>query len=124
MNGGLAKLVNEDQNIEKYIVLGKTFYEQAVPDGVQQALQESASPYILLETEDSGIPWELFHDGTDFWGCRYFISRSLISPGAVPTALATAPEPGQSRALVVVNPTADLPAAGWGRAAPAEAAVG
>jgi CHAT domain-containing protein len=63
----------------------KSLYNLLVPEGVQEALRDltitAADPptlRIFLHPFGEWIPWELLHDGTNFLGLRFPISRIPI----------------------------------------------
>jgi hypothetical protein len=98
----IKKRINEDmtelaQQIEQggqfsadslpLISIGKNYYTWLVPSPVQEVLKkvadsadEDALPVlrIHMHTQTEWVPWELFHDGTDFLGLRFQIARLPI----------------------------------------------
>ncbi|MEV6907222.1 CHAT domain-containing protein [Amycolatopsis sp. NPDC051071] len=77
-----------------------------IPSLVAQ-LSKAEGP-LLVRTNESGIPWELLHDGDDFLalgrdiGRRTFVTRPVVS-GRAPDAI--------RRALIIGDPLGDLFAA-------------
>lgn len=87
--------------------VGRLFFQQVMPAEVNESLARNESGYVLLSLQNTDVPWELLHDGNDFLGNTYAIGRSLPAQAA-----ASAPErPQPGRALLIVNPTGDLPSA-------------
>lgn len=106
LNNRFAKMVNENLPLNDFIGRGKVMYQQLVPSEVAEELEKRTSDYVMLSIQDSSIPWEFMHDGTDFWGKKYFIGRSLLSRGE---SVKDENLNGTRRALLIVNPTCDLP---------------
>ncbi len=81
----------------------KQHYKVIVPAGVQQVLSEALSeattddpPLLRLHIHPATewIPWELLHDGTDFLGLNFQISRLPILSNS-PDLSSTCPHPIQ-----------------------------
>lgn len=87
---------------------GDLLYRTLIPSGLRVALSEIAGP-LQITTSEIGIPWELLHDGEQFWGLRYAMGRRLVTqePFAVRSH---ARSRGRLRALIVgADPRGDLP---------------
>ena len=92
--------INEVQDI------GKTLAGLVLPADVRVKLPPDGET-LLLTTNDHEIPWELLYE-KGFYSVRYALSRQLLTSRDIraPEAL----EPGsQQKALIIANPTDDLP---------------
>lgn len=78
----------------------------SVPD-LARKLSELAEP-LLVNTNESDIPWELLHDGTEFLGLAHQIGRRKRSGRPVIDGRGIGMV---SRALIVGDPTEDLESA-------------
>ncbi|MBU7033257.1 MAG: CHAT domain-containing protein [Theionarchaea archaeon] len=82
--------------------IGKTIYEHFIPSHFVEVLN---TKFLLLEVEDTEIPWELMVSH-DFFALNYAISRRIVSNEAV--TVRQAPVKGRKRALVISDPSGDL----------------
>ncbi|HEY8211467.1 MAG TPA: adenylate/guanylate cyclase domain-containing protein [Myxococcaceae bacterium] len=93
---------------------GRTLFDAALSDRARQKLKGSRLSYLRLELDDElvGVPWELMHDGQDFLCLRFAVGRMVAarddasSSGGGGARAAVA-----GHAVVVSNPSGDLPAA-------------
>lgn len=95
--------------------IGETAFGAYLPERAQTALRAHRDWAIQLSTDWADIPWELMYDGMDFLCLSHAMARK-------PQLLKEPKEhvreqEGRLRALVIGNPTGDLP----GAAAEAEA---
>ena len=60
--------------------LGRLIYTQVIPPGIQRALQSLplASP-LVVASNDPLLPWELAHDGQEFFAFKHAISRQIMA---------------------------------------------
>jgi hypothetical protein len=88
--------------------LGLLLYDNIVPEGIRSVLRDhSGSLYVW--TEIGGIPWELLHDGEQFWGLRYQLGRRIITSVA-PRSRLMYTKPEDTAILVVASdPRGELP---------------
>lgn len=105
-NRRLSRLVNRADGVQECAEVGRMLYDQLVPAPVRDAMRAADGGYVLLSLQGIRVPWELLHDGLGFWGCRYSIGRSLPAGEAVREA-----DGEKKRALLIVNPASNLPAA-------------
>ena len=87
---------------------GTVLHRALVPAALRDELRALSGP-LVVSTSLPGIPWELLHDGEEFWGLRYALGRRLVleRPVRAATRQPTRPRP---RALVVgADPRGDLP---------------
>lgn len=93
--------------------LGQVLFQIVLPPPVRKVLRDLNGPLTLL-TDDPTLPWEILHDGTDFIALRLPFARQLIAQEQINLLLRSraAPE-GKKRfsALVIADPTGDLPGA-------------
>lgn len=91
------------------LALGRLVYRQLVPPIVQDALAElPVGSSLWLASHGADVPWELAHDGNDYLATRFAISRQLLLlqwPRSSPQR-----SPTRWSALLIGNPTGDLPA--------------
>jgi CHAT domain-containing protein/ketosteroid isomerase-like protein len=87
---------------------GVVLYRTLVPPRLRERLLAVQGP-LLVTTSLYGIPWELLHDGEEFWGLRYALGKRLVMDRPLP-APPVARLRGRPRALVVgSDPRRDLP---------------
>lgn len=101
-----------NQNFERNLRdAGEILYKNLVPQGIKDELRGYRGP-LLICSFNTNIPWELCHDGEEFWGLKYNIGRQAISSESA-EGLEVPREPGQRlRTLVVgADPRNDLPCA-------------
>lgn len=104
-----------DSYVERIRDFGIALYDKAFTERVQRRLRGTHVSFLRLHLDDDliQVPWELAHDGTDFLALRFaagrmVAARAKTSPGfAMPELL----EGGEPIAVVVSNPSGDLPAA-------------
>jgi tetratricopeptide (TPR) repeat protein/class 3 adenylate cyclase len=88
--------------------LGRQIYNHWLPRTIQQALEDlPAGTPLILATNDSDFPWEMAHDGQDHLAFKYSLARQWLAP-SLPR-----PRTASSHlwsALLIGNPTGDLPA--------------
>ena len=98
---------------------GKGLFDAVLPRGNSSALavrtelaQLRPGLPLLIATDDPGVPWELLKDegGDDYIGLKFDIGRRLVS--AAGTSAGRRGNAPRTSALIVANPTADLPEAG------------
>jgi class 3 adenylate cyclase/TolB-like protein len=93
---------------ERLRELGGTLFGR-LPEGARQRLAANTLSFLKLQLDDAlvHVPWELMHDGTDFLALRCAIGRTVAARlDEAPTRASAG-----THALVVANPTGDLPAA-------------
>lgn len=94
---------------------GEALFNRALSERAKRHLKETKLAYLRLHLDDAlvQVPWELMHDGKEFLGVRFALGRNV----AAKTEETVAPVIGaQSHALppsalVVANPSGDLPSA-------------
>ena len=86
---------------------GGVLYRTLIPARLRGRLMAIPGS-LLVSTSLYGIPWELLHDGDEFWGLRYGLGKRLVMDRALPAGAG----PGlraRPRALVIgSNPRGDL----------------
>ncbi len=91
--------------------LGQFLFNFLLPPALQDALRDlpEQNMPLILTTNDTELPWELLHDGTEYLTLKHPIARRLWSP----TPLRPKPMPSSSSRsfLLITNPTEDLPEA-------------
>ncbi|MBK8617254.1 MAG: CHAT domain-containing protein [Anaerolineales bacterium] len=88
---------------------GHSAFAAYLPREAQDFLLNHEDVPLQLVTNYSDIPWELFHDGVDFLSLRHAMARKP-QMFDTPVVHPRFPE-GSKYALVVGNPTGDLPEA-------------
>jgi hypothetical protein len=88
--------------------LGGVLHRALVPPSLAAELRAAAGP-LLVRTSVYGVPWELLHDGEEFWGLRYALGRRLVTQRPV-APLGDVRLPSRPRGLVIgADPRGDLP---------------
>lgn len=87
--------------------LGLLLYDNLVPEGIRLILREHCGP-LYLWTEVSSIPWEILHDGDQYWGAKYPMGRRIIA--SVPLRFPIRRKAAKNFSILVVaaNPNGDL----------------
>lgn len=93
--------------------IGQYTYGHLIPGSIQTLLHSEPADHIRLDVDERVIdlPWELVHDGEEFLCLRFAAGRRLISDQAPHSFRRHAKAARDMSALVVANPTSDLPAA-------------
>jgi len=87
--------------------LGSQMYRELVPEEIRSDLAALVGQPLQIATSLVGVPWELFHDGVDFWALRYALGRSVPSETTFEGAWSLPP---LRRALIIgSDPGGDLP---------------
>jgi hypothetical protein len=95
---------------------GKGLFDAVLPRGSSGAMavrmelaQLRSGLPLLIATDDPAVPWELLKDegGEDYIGLKFDIGRRLVS--AVGTSAGRRGNAPRTSALIVANPTEDLP---------------
>jgi ketosteroid isomerase-like protein len=87
--------------------VGTTLFRTLVPDALRDELHGLRTPLVVASS--LALPWELVHDGHEFWGLRHPLGTRLLLDRPV-TTREPAVRRDRPRALVVgANPRGDLP---------------
>jgi CHAT domain-containing protein len=87
---------------------GQLLYRTLIPVALRDPLKRISGP-LLVSTSLHGLPFELLHDGNDWWGLRYALGKRLVTERSGATARPL-PLPRRPRALVIgSDPRGDLP---------------
>jgi hypothetical protein len=91
--------------------IGQILFAVMLPQPIRLQLPELDGPLTIL-TDDPTLPWELLHDGTEFVALKLPVARQLIVHQQMAGVLRL-PRASSSEfaALVIADPTADLPGA-------------
>ena len=82
----------------------------AHPEILERLPAGDEAVYLQLDESLVTVPWELLHDGTDFWGHRYDMGRAVATPQAMIGRAAPMPSSPPLRMLIVcADPRRDLP---------------
>jgi CHAT domain-containing protein len=87
---------------EKLKEMGTVLYKNFIPRDFSHKL----SHFLVLEVEDTQLPWELMYHG-QFFALKYALSRRIKSE----TLLDVQPKKGNKTALLIADPTETLPEA-------------
>lgn len=104
--------IPEKESIEASVLLqdvGKDIFRYMVPKNIREYLSQINIENLIISTEDSEIPWELMHNGRDFFCLQYSMGRRIqthFAPRKV-----SRPKHKTLRVLFFANPTGDLPQA-------------
>ncbi|MCB9897418.1 MAG: CHAT domain-containing protein [Planctomycetes bacterium] len=98
---------------DELVSAGQAIYLDLVPAFLKEKLQEAAGRNLVLHLDRPlvGIPWELLHDGDEFLGQRFRIGRLVSVEGERGPAPMQRRMEGPLSALVVADPSGDLPGA-------------
>ena len=92
--------------------LGKVISDYFLFASAIKTIRESKSQNLILETDDTEIPWELMYDGSDFLCMKHYVGRALV---VEMDAEVMTPRPREVkkglRIALVIDPTETLPAA-------------
>ena len=94
---------------------GRALYLQLTRDLGEELRAKIASlgrALVISVADTDVLPWELLHDGEDFWGLKYAIARQVRTELAVSEEGGERPLHRFSRCLVVANPVGDEELAG------------
>lgn len=101
-------------NVEEQLTqIGRYAYGNLVTSKIRHLLDSSNADHLRLDIDERliDLPWELVHDNSDFLCLKYAIGRRVMSDQEVPTYARAQLGASSARALVVANPTGDLPSA-------------
>jgi hypothetical protein len=92
---------------------GRYAHGHLIPGRIQRMLDVSLADHLRFEIDErlKDLPWELIHDGTDFFCLRYAAGRLLMSDQEFHPPHRQARAAADSRVVVVADPLGDLPAA-------------
>jgi CHAT domain-containing protein len=97
------------QDEARFRNVGEVLYSIALPQLIRKQLSEIEVPITIL-TDDPTIPWEIIHDGSDFLSLRLPVARQLIFEAQLAGYLRPLEvKPREFSALVIADPTEDLP---------------
>jgi hypothetical protein len=99
--------------MDELLRAGQYSYGHLIPPRIQAMLEESTADHLRVDVDERliDLPWELIHDGRDFLCLRYAAGRRLVSDQPGPSGAPRTHRAPHASALVVANPTGDLPAA-------------
>ncbi|MHA1232101.1 MAG: CHAT domain-containing protein, partial [Candidatus Helarchaeota archaeon] len=66
-----------EKSIQTIIKLGKKVYE-LIPEPMRDAIKNINPKYLIIETGDLFVPFELAHDGEDFLCLKYCLGKRII----------------------------------------------
>lgn len=105
-------LAGQGPDPRRFEVLGRTLYQVLLPAPIRLQLRGLDGALTIL-TDDPSLPWELLRDDQGFLALRLPFARQLIIQNQMRGFLSP-PERAKEefRALVIADPTEDLPGAG------------
>lgn len=91
---------------------GQILFDLLIPPQIKEKLATTSATIVTLRLEDTlvQIPWELIHDGENFF-CRRFATGRLASTSQTLTARSTRMPTVPFNVLVLADPRGDLAAA-------------
>jgi len=98
--------------LEQLVAAGRAIWVDLLPAFLKEKLQEARGRNLVLHLDRQlvSIPWELLHDGEQFLGRRFRLGRLVSVDGERAQPLQRRME-GPLSALIVADPSGDLPAA-------------
>ncbi|RLI77864.1 hypothetical protein DRP04_10760, partial [Archaeoglobales archaeon] len=87
--------------------LGRLIFKYMVPVECRHRLCGIQSEHVIISTEDVEIPWELMHDGEEFFCLKYSVGRKIQAKVSIKRV--DRPKSDKVRFLFISNPTLDLP---------------
>ena len=92
--------------------LGAQLFGRMLPAGARERLQRTVARSVRLQVDDAlvHIPWELLHDGKEFFGLRFAVGRMVAARARTSTA-AVRGVAASGPAVVVADASGDLKAA-------------
>ncbi|HKO44472.1 MAG TPA: CHAT domain-containing protein [Pyrinomonadaceae bacterium] len=92
---------------------GRLAYGRLLPGSIQVQIKDSRADHLRLDMDEKliALPWELLHDGSQFLCLRYALGRRLVSDQEFASSHRYIQTAEHTRALIVADPTKDLPAA-------------
>lgn len=58
--------------------LGGVIFDYFLSTSVAETILHSSSRYLVIETNDVEVPWELMYDGSDFLATKHYVGRALV----------------------------------------------
>ena len=105
-------LAGPNPDPRRFEILGKTLYQVLLPAPIRLQLKGLGGALTIL-TDDPSLPWELLRDDQEFLALRLPFARQLIIQNQMRGFLDPAERVVEEfRALVIADPTEDLPGAG------------
>jgi hypothetical protein len=92
---------DHSSRVETLEEIGAAIYSMFIPEDLSEIFQ---TRFLLLEMEDTEIPWELMYSDT-FFALKYAISRRIVTTESVITRKKLIPG---KKALVICDPTDTL----------------
>ncbi|MFL5318445.1 MAG: CHAT domain-containing protein [Myxococcaceae bacterium] len=108
MHGGGA-----ESYVPRIRAQGEALYDRALSERAKRHLRETKLTFLRLHLDDAlvSVPWELMHDGKEFVGVRFALGRNVAARTEDTVAPLTGELPAVPAALIVANPSGDLPGA-------------
>lgn len=86
--------------------LGRMIFKYMFPPNCSEKLKNIESEFVRISTDDVEIPWELLHDGEEFFSLKNAVGRTVEAKTTIPDR--ERPDLSRTRILLVGNPTCDL----------------
>lgn len=99
--------------LERIQAAGGMLYRSALSERVQQRLRTTPVQFLRVHLDDEliHVPWELAHDGAEFLALRFATGRMVSARTKNAPTIAPLDALGEPVAVVVSNPSGDLPSA-------------
>ena len=90
--------------------LGGVIFDYFLSANVADMIMKGNGHHLVIETNDTEIPWELMYDGSDFLATKHYSGRTLVVETEGPQ-VPSQPSRTELRTALIIDPTESLPAA-------------
>ncbi|HXG19761.1 MAG TPA: CHAT domain-containing protein [Methylomirabilota bacterium] len=93
--------------------IGEQIFTQLLPEQARTFLRtaDPADLFLHLDEQLIHVPWELCHDGVDFFATKFPMGRYVYVPRSIPSPSREPVEPERLKVLLIADPTESLPQA-------------
>lgn len=110
----LIRGANTDAFWEEARRVGVVVFRTLIPEGLRPALERLRGGPLLVRTNLRAVPWEVLHDGEDFWGLSLALGKQTVATVVAAPEAAPRPTPMRPPRILLVgsDPLGDLPLVG------------